>query len=266
MTADSAPVIVLVAPQLAENIGTAARAMANFGLSELRLVAPREGWPNDKARAAASRADAVIDGARVYGRIEEAVGDLGFVYAATARARDVAKPVVGPGEAARQARELAAGGVRVGVLFGRERAGLTNEEVSLADDILTYPVNPEFSSLNIAQAVLLLAYEWRRSAEEGPAADLLFDDPVEPPAPKRDLIGMFEHLEGALDTAGFFRPPERRPSMVRALRAMLQRARLSEQEVRTFRGVIAAFQRRPTRPRTLPDGQTTTERSGEEER
>ncbi len=187
MTADSAPVIVPVAPQLAENIGTAARAMANFGLSELRLVAPREGWPNDKARAAASRADAVIDGARVYGRIEEAVGDLGFVYAATARARDVAKPVVGPGEAARRARELAAGGVRVGVLFGRERAGLTNEEVSLADDILTYPVNPEFSSLNIAQAVLLLAYEWRRSAEEGPAADLLFDDSVEPPAPKRDL-------------------------------------------------------------------------------
>ncbi len=262
MTADSAPVIVLVAPQLAENIGTAARAMANFGLSELRLVAPREGWPNDKARAAASRADAVIDGARVYGRIEEAVGDLGFVYAATARARDVAKPVVGPGEAARRARELAAGGVRVGVLFGRERAGLTNEEVSLADDILTYPVNPGFSSLNIAQAVLLLAYEWRRSAEEGPAADLLFDDSVEPPG--RSAICMFEHLESALDTAGFFRPPERRPSMVRALRAMLQRARLSEQEVRTFRGVIAAFQRRPTRPRTLPDGQTRTERSGED--
>ena len=262
MTRQSAPVVVLVAPQLAENIGTAARAMANFGLSELRLVAPRDGWPNHRARAAASRADAVIDGARVYTGIEEAVGDLGFVYAATARARDIAKPVVGPGDAARRARALSAAGVRVGVLFGRERAGLTNEEVSLADDILTFPVNPEFPSLNIAQAVLLLAYEWRLAAEKEAGAGLLFDDPIEAPAAKRDLIGMFEHLEGALDTAGFFRPPERRPSMVRALRAMLQRARLSEQEVRTFRGVIAAFQRRPTRPRKLPYGGTTSERSG----
>ena len=239
------PAIVLVAPQLSENIGTAARAMANFGLADLRLVTPREGWPSDKARAAASGADRVIDGVRVFATLGEAIGDLTFVYAATARPRDLAKVVAGPREAAGAMRTHLAGGGGAGVLFGRERTGLTNEEVSLADAILTLPVDPAFSSLNIAQAVLIVAYEWRLSME---GAALPFGSAIAPQAPRAELIGMFEHFEKALDDVGFFRPPERRPHVTMALRAMLQRAGLTEQEVRTLRGMIAALERRPTRP------------------
>src|SRR5690606_29588607 len=197
-----------------ENIGAAARAMANFGLGDLRLVAPRDGWPSEKARASASRADHVIDAVRVYDTLEEAVAGLTFVYATTARSRDMAKAVVGPREAAEAARARAGAGNRVGFLFGRERTGLTNEEVGLADEILTLPVEPRFSSLNIAQAVLIVAYEWRRSAEEGAA--LPFASPISEQAPRSDLVGMFEHLERALDEAGFFRPPERRPHLALA--------------------------------------------------
>jgi len=256
----SEPAIILVEPQLGENIGTAARAMANFGLADLRLVNPREGWPNDKARAAASRADHVIDRARVFASLEEAISGLGLVFATTARAREVAKVVVGPHAAAARCRGLVAAGTQVGILFGRERSGLTNEEVALADEILTMPVEPDFSSLNVAQAVLIFAYEWRLSGLAGEAAALPFGDGIEPPADKTVLIHMFEHFEAALDAAGFFRPPEKRPHMVLALRAMLQRAGLTDQEVRTLRGAIAALERRPTRPRTLPDGAVTTER------
>jgi tRNA/rRNA methyltransferase len=152
-----APVIILVEPQLGENIGAAARAMANFGLSELRLVAPRDGWPNEKAIAAASRADHVMDGVQVFDNAEQAVADLIFVYATTARNRDIPKAVRGPREAAQQLRTRAAGGQRTGLLFGRERWGLVNEEINLADEIVTFPVNPKFASLNIAQSVLLMA-------------------------------------------------------------------------------------------------------------
>ncbi len=254
------PAIVLVEPQLGENIGAAARAMANFGLCDLRLVNPREGWPNDKARATASRADHVIDRARVFASAEEAVGGLGFVLATTARAREVAKVVVGPHEAALRCRGFAAVGTGVGILFGRERTGLTNEEVALADEIVTMPVEAAFSSLNIAQAVLIVAYEWRLSGLGGEAAALPFGDEIEPPADKAVLIHLFEHLESALEAAGFFRPPEKKPHMVLALRAMLQRARLTDQEVRTLRGAIAALERRPTRPHALPDGTITTGR------
>ncbi len=257
--APGSPAIVLVAPQLADNIGTAARAMANFGLSDLRLVAPRAGWPNEKARAAASGADHVVDAARVYESLPDAVADLTFVYATTARAREVAKAVVGPHDAAREARRRAGHGV--GILFGRERSGLTNEEVSLADAILTFPVDPGFSSLNIAQAVLLVAYEWRLSGLAAEAKGLPFAAALEP-APRAELIGMFEHLERALDDVGFFRPPERKPHLSLAIRAMFQRAGLTEQEVRTLRGMIAALERRPTRPHMLPDGTQSTERSG----
>ncbi len=253
------PAIVLVEPQLGENIGTTARAMANFGLSDLRLVNPREGWPNEKAIAAASRAP-VVYAARVFPTVEEAVADLTFLFAATARSREVAKPVVGPHAAAQTARERLAAGNGVGVLFGRERNGLTNEEVSLADAILTLPVDPGFSSLNIAQSVLILAYEWRLSGLTEEAAGLPFDGGIGPAAPKDELLRMFEHFEGALDRAGFFRPPEKRGHMVLALRSMLQRAGLNEQEVRTLRGVIAALDRRPTRPHELADGTVTTER------
>jgi tRNA/rRNA methyltransferase len=255
------PVIILVEPQLGENIGTAARAMANFGLAELRLVNPRDGWPNERARAAASRADHVIDRARVFGNTEEAVADLRFLYATTARPREVAKRVAGPDEAGRTLRRLAAAGTAAGILFGRERVGLLNEEVALADEILTFPVDPAFASLNVAQAVLLVAYEWRRSPGAAEGADLPFSGAeAQPPAPKEDLLRLFDHFESALAEAGFFRPPEKRPHMSLALRALLQRARLSEQEVRTLRGAIAALERRPTRPHLLPDGSLTTRR------
>ena len=226
--------------------------MANFGLSDLRLVNPREGWPNDKARATASRADHVIDRARVFASLEEAISGLGFVFATTARAREVAKAVVGPHAAVERCRGLIAAGTPVGILFGRERTGLTNDEVALADEIVTMPVEPQFSSLNVAQAVLIVAYEWRLSGLAGEAAALPFGGEIEPPAEKAVLIRLFEHLEAALDEAGFFRPPEKKPHMVLALRAMLQRAGLTDQEVRTLRGAIAALERRPTRPHTLP--------------
>jgi tRNA/rRNA methyltransferase len=251
------PAIVLVAPQLSENIGTAARAMANFGLTDLRLVEPREGWPSEKARSAASGADHVVDGARVFATLAEATGDLSFVFATTARPRDMSTIVVGPREAAVAARRRQAG--KVGFLFGREKSGLTNEEISLADAILTLPVDPEFSSLNIAQAVLLVAYEWRLSGLESEREGLPFSSAIEP-APREQLIGMFEHLERALDEVGFFRPPERRPHLTVAIRAMFQRAGMTEQEVRTLRGMIAALERRPTRPHRLPDGTISTDR------
>jgi tRNA/rRNA methyltransferase len=251
------PAIILVEPQLSENIGTAARAMANFGLTDLRLVKPRDGWPSEKARAAAASADHVIDKVRVFERLEDALADLTFVYATTARMREVAKPVVGPRAAAEGIVGRAAQGSATGILFGRERTGLNNEEVSLADEILTLPVDPTFSSLNIAQAVLIFAYEWRLAAIGG---ELPFASTIAEPAPRAQLIAMFEHLEAALEDAGFFRPTEKRPHITLAIRAMLQRASLTEQEVRTLRGMIAALERRPTRPHKTPAGGETTER------
>lgn len=243
----SVPAIILVNTQLGENIGTTARAMANFGLTDLRLVGPREGWPNERAKATASGAP-VIEHARVFATAAEAVADLNLVYATTARVREIAKPVVGPREAATAARQRIGGGGAVGVLFGPERSGLTNEDVALADAILTLPVHPDFTSLNVAQAVLVFAYEWRLSGM-GEVPELPFGSGLAGPASKEELIRMFEQFEEALDRVEFFRPPEKRPHMVLALRSMLQRAGLTEQEVRTFRGVIAALDRRPTRPR-----------------
>ena len=250
------PAIILVEPQLGENIGTAARAMANFGLLDLRLVTPRDGWPSDRARAAASRADHVIDRVRVFASVESAIADLGFVYATTARHRDLAKDVAGPRKAAARFIELG-DETNAGVLFGRERSGLTNDHVALADDILTLPVDPDFSSLNIAQAVLVVAYEWRLAVLGTEDAGMPFSGPgLDELAAKEDLVRFFEHFEGALDSVDFFRPPERRPHMVRALRTLFQRARLSEQEVRTLRGVVAALEGRVTRP-PRADGQIT---------
>ncbi len=256
-SAGQQPAIILVEPQLSENVGTAARAMANFGLTDLRLVKPREGWPSEKARSAAASANHVIDAVRVFERLEDALQGLTFVYATTARMREVAKPVVGPRVAAEAIVARAANGGAAGVLFGRERTGLNNEEVSLADEILTLPVDPTFSSLNIAQAVLILAYEWRLAAT-GP--ELPFASSLTEPAPREQLIAMFDHLEAALEDAGFFRPSEKRPHITLAIRAMLQRASLTEQEVRTLRGMIAALERRPTRPHKTPEGRETTDR------
>ncbi|MBI4182834.1 MAG: RNA methyltransferase [Proteobacteria bacterium] len=240
------PVVVLVRPQLGENIGAAARAMLNCGLTRLRLVAPRDDWPNRYAAAAASGADAVIEGAEVFATAAEAVADLARLFAATARPRDLAVPVVDAGEAARRLRAAAAAGEAAGVLFGPERSGLANDEVALADAILAFPVNPAFPSLNLAHAVLVLAYEWRLA---GPAEAA----PPRPPRPgeeaasRAELLNLFDHLEGELDAAGFLHPPEKRPAMVRNLRAMFQRAGLSAQEVRTLHGVVTALAGRPRR-------------------
>ncbi|ODN70381.1 RNA methyltransferase [Methylobrevis pamukkalensis] len=256
---ETRPVIILVEPQLGENIGTAARAMANFGLRDLRLVTPRDGWPNEKAVAAASRADHVIAATRVYDDLASAVADLNFVYATTARDRDLTKPVAGPVEAAAHMRGLEAGGGRVGILFGRERWGLNNDEISLADEILTLPVDPEFASLNIAQAVLVIAYEWRKAGFAEADGGVPFRAPERaPPATKDELVGFFEHLEGALDAAGFLRPVEKRPAMVRNLRAIFQKASLNAQEVRTLRGVVAGLERRHERPRDAKGNKPAT--------
>lgn len=239
------PAIVLVEPQLGENIGAAARAMANFGLSDLRLVNPRDGWPSEKARASASRADHVIDAARVFPDTGTAIADLGFVYATTARIRDLPKVVVGPRVAADELRSRSGNGQAVGILFGRERWGLTNEEIALADAIVTFPVEAQFASLNIAQAVLLMSYEWMASGLDGELpgrrAVPVFDAT---PAPKEALLALMEHLEEALDEVGYFRTADKRPAMVQNIRAVLQRAGFTLPEITMLRGVVASLQRR----------------------
>jgi tRNA/rRNA methyltransferase len=234
------PVVILVEPQLGENIGMVARAMANFGLAELRLVNPREGWPNEKARAAASRADHVIDGVQVFGSVEEAIADLTYVAATTARERDGFKPVRGPVEASRILRARHVAGQKSGIMFGRERWGLTNEEVGLADEIVTFPVNPAFASLNVAQAVLLMSYEWMKSGLEG-ENQTPFSGPDLEPAEKAALFSLFSHLEEALEARGYFRPAEKKPKMVDALRAVLTRPGFSDSELKVLRGVVASL-------------------------
>lgn len=243
------PAIVLVEPQLGENIGMVARAMANFGLADLRLVAPRDGWPNEKARAAASRADHVIDRAGVFGSLASAVADLSFVYATTARQRDGFKDVRSPQEACQGLRARFDRGEKTGILFGRERFGLSNEEISLADEIVTFPVNPAFASLNIAQAVLLMSYEWMKSGLETPS-ETPFTGPYMAPATKKQLFGMFDQLEGALEARGYFRPPDKKPRMVENLRSVLTRAGFAEAELKVLRGVISSLDKfSPVSPR-----------------
>ncbi|WP_255696791.1 RNA methyltransferase [Aurantimonas sp. HBX-1] len=234
------PAVVLVEPQLGENIGMVARAMANFGLIDLRLVNPRDGWPNDKARAAASSADHVIDAVRLFDSVEAAVADITYLLATTARPRDSYKPVRGPETAAGEMRARAAAGQKVGVLFGRERYGLSNAEVGLADEIVTFPVDPAFASLNIAQAVLLMSYSWRAAGAED-ATRPRFTAPAAPPAEKADLYRLLDHLETSLSRTGYFHPPEKREAMVQNLRTMLTKAGFTEPEVRTLRGVLRAF-------------------------
>ncbi len=240
------PAIILVEPQLGENIGMVARAMANFGLGELRLVSPRDGWPSERARAASSGAVHVIDAARVFDSLEDAIADLRFVYATTARSRDMLKPVEGPTEATAKLRGLFNEGVPCGVLFGRERWGLENEEVALADAIVTFPVNPGFASLNIAQAVLLMSYEWMKTREGDTKP---FETQPAPAATRQDLVSLLAHLESALDEAGYFYPAEKRGKMMLNLRNIFTHAGLKEPEIRTLRGVIAALERRWQRGR-----------------
>ena len=228
------PVIVLVRPQLAENIGKAARAMLNFGLTELRLVAPRDGWPNPNAGPAASGADAVLAQAQVFPDVASAVADCAHVYATTVRKRGVTKPVVTPETAARDIRAAAG---RSAVLFGPERSGLETDDVALARTILTVPINPDFGSLNLAQAVILVAYEWSKgeSLAQPPETEL------HPPAPQEELDGMIAQLDGMLEASGFYFPPDRTPTTRRTLRTLLTKPGWSAQEVRTLRGVLSAL-------------------------
>jgi tRNA/rRNA methyltransferase len=244
------PVIILVEPQLGENIGQAARAMANFALTELRLVAPRDGWPSEKALAAASGAGEVIAKAEVFQNLEAAISDLHYVAATTARIREMVKPVFSPESAVRLMAAKAGGGERCGVLFGRERSGLENDEIALADSLVIAPVNPVFASLNLAQAVLLIGYEWRKlvagsslgraTAFDGPAREGLHINKSFP-ATRGELLAFFQHLETELEEGSFFKTDDKRASVIRNIRNMFERAALTEQEVRTLRGMIVAL-------------------------
>jgi tRNA/rRNA methyltransferase len=231
------PVVILVEPQLGENIGTAARAMLNCGLTDLRLVKPRDGWPSEKARSAASGADKVIDGARLYEGTAAAIADLTRVYATTARQRGMIKRVVTPRRAAKEMRRAASAGRKVGILFGRERTGLENDDIALADAVIAVPLNPAFASLNLAQAVLLVGYEWFQAADETPPSQLIVNETR--PATKAELLNFFVQLEKHLVDSGFLRNVQKRPSMVRNIRNLFQRAGLTHQEVRTLHGIVS---------------------------
>ena len=237
--AEPAPVVILVESQLGENIGAAARAMANFGLSELRLVNPRCGWPSREAQIMASGADRVLDAATVYGSLAEAIGDCHLVVAATARSHDQAKPVIGADEAARLAAPRIAAGERVALVFGRERNGLENDEVGLADAILTLPVNPAFASLNLAQAIVIAGYEWFKLQSAGA---LPFATPEKsPPAPKEQFLAFFNDLENELERIEYFRPHEKRGTMTVNMRNIFTRMQLTQQDIRTLHGVVMAL-------------------------
>ena len=251
-----APLFILVEPQMGENIGAAARAMLNFGVAGLRLVSPRDGWPNPSAKAMAAGASIVIDGARVFDSVSSAVADCTYVLATTARPREARLPVYSPDEGVAELSKqirlqkgagdnspnsgATSGANNCAILFGSERAGLSANHLRHADGIITVPVNPNFASLNLAQAVLLMAYEWGKNS--GLAG---FDSPLatEPPAPRIEFDRLMEHLEQELELAGFFHPPEKKPLMVRNLNASLVRAGFTHIEIQTLRGVIKALAR-----------------------
>ena len=234
------PAIILVRPQLGVNIGTAARAMLNSGLTDLRLVAPREGWPNEHATPAAAGAVALLEQARVFPDVASATADLQRVYATTWRGRELVKWIVTPRQAAQELRQHAAEGTRCGVLFGPERTGLVNDDLSLADTILTVPLNPGFSSLNLAQAVLLVSWEWRMAGDATPVET--FDPGDHGMASRQDMLGLFDHLEAELEAANYFANiAHKRESMVRNIRNSLQRGAMTNQDVRTLRGIVKAL-------------------------
>ena len=237
------PSIILVRPQMGENIGAAARAMANFGLSDLRLVAPRDGWPNPKASDTAGKALSLLDDARVFAKAEEAVADCHYVLATTARARAVNMPVLEADAAMQEVRARIVRGEKCGILFGAERTGLENEEVALADAVLTIPVSETYPSLNLSQAVVVVAYEWFiGSAEAVPfIRNAAMASTAQVPATKEEILGLFNHLEQVLDEVNFWRVAEKKEGMWRNIRATLMRAGLSSQEVATWRGIIRAM-------------------------
>ena len=232
----SMPAIILVEPQMGENIGAAARAMLNFGLTDLRLVNPRDGWPNERAVAMASRADIVLDNTQVFKNTESAIADLNYVYATTARPRDVIKQVVTPHAAAAELRDHQGRGSATGILFGKESVGLSREDVALADSIISVPLNPDFSSINLAQAVLLVGYEWFQAADDTPPVKILNE---ERPANKAELSHLFNRIERELDARGYFDPIlQRKHVILQNMRNMFQRLALMESDVRAFQGIV----------------------------
>ena len=226
------PVIILVHPQMGENIGAAARVMANFGLSELRLVAPRDGWPNFQAQAVAAHATHIVDAAKIYGTTEEAIADLELVYATCCRMRDMEKPVITP----RELIPTLDPNQRVGILFGPERTGVENADMVRAAAHIFIPVNPEYQSLNLAQAVGVVAYEW--FANKAPAPQILETGEI---ATQEEVEGMLKHLEGLMDEANFYQVPHKKPKMDQNIRNIFTRARLKTQEVSTLRGIFRAL-------------------------
>lgn len=233
------PVMVLVQPQMGENIGAAARAMWNFGLERMRLVNPRDGWPNQKAVTMSSGAARVIDAVQVMDTTEQAISDLHYVFATTARGRDLTKPVVTPERAMEQARAMVAEGQKVGILFGPERSGLENPDIARANAIISVPVNPAFASLNLAQCVLLLAYEWRR--QQGDTAPEVLELAGTKRAESIEIQKLSETLEARLESVGFFWPDHKAESMVTNLRNMISRLPLTQADVRIFHGVIKSL-------------------------
>jgi tRNA/rRNA methyltransferase len=233
------PVFVLVAPQMGENIGAAARAMWNFGLDAMRLVAPRDGWPNTKAEAMASGAGRVLERVGVLETTAAACADLTCVFATTARDRAMAKLVLTPERAMAEAREMTRAGERVGVLFGPERSGLETADVVRANAVVSVPVNPAFPSLNLAQCVLLMAYEWQRSGEALPEAEYRMAGAAR--ASGQDVDRLVEHLVHRLDAVGFFHPEAKRPRMIATLDNLFRRAPLTDADVRTLHGVVRAL-------------------------
>ena len=239
IAAEQGPAIILVRPQLGENIGAAARAMLNCGLADLRIVDPRDGWPNPKAVRASSGADVVIGNARIYESTEQAIAGLERVFATSARPRDMVKTVMTPDAAAADMRRAMAEGQRCGVLFGAERTGLENDDVALADTVIEASLNPAYKSLNLAQAVFLISWSWFRLADATPGSRVELG--ATRPATKQELLNFFTRLEAALDECGFLHPPEKRPSIVRNIRNMFQRMAPTEQDLRTLHGIVAGL-------------------------
>jgi tRNA/rRNA methyltransferase len=231
-----APVVILVRPQLADNIGACARAMGNGGLFEMRLVAPRDGWPQEHAWRTASGADKILDAATLHDSVADATADLHHVYATCPRPRHIVKPVLTARGAAAELRTIAARGLRAGLLFGPERAGLDNDDMAAADALIRYPLNPGFMSLNLAQAVIIMAYEWWMAADDTPPRTLMTNETEV--APKGRLDNFLTHLTAELDECGFLRNLPKRPGMVRNIRHFFQRGEVTEQELRTLHGIV----------------------------
>ena len=242
---NAGPAIILVRPQLGQNIGKAARAMLNFGLTDLRLVAPRDGWPNPDAGPAAAGADMVLAQAQLFPTVEDAIADCNLVYASTVRRRDLVKPAVGPEE---MARDMHAAPGHSAILFGPERSGLESDDVALATRIVTVPINPDFGSLNLAQAVILLAYEWSRGST---LAQPTVKD-LEPPAPQAELEGLIGQLDADLHAAGYFHPPERTQVTRHMIRSIMSKPRWSSREVKAVRGMIRTIGRPRPRGSLMP--------------